>query len=212
MVTGGRDVTMRSIARYYTAKVDEHGPTARGVDWNSEESQFLRFEQLVRAIEEPGEFSVADWGCGYGALYEYLASRWPGARYTGWDIAPAMVEAGRARWGNDDRAHFELGPEPEESADYVFASGIFNVRLGTDDDDWLAFIEAGLDVLDRKSHKAFGFNCLTAYSDQDRMRDYLYYADPRHLFDRCVTRYSRHVTLLHGYGLYEFTILVRKAP
>ena len=31
-------------SRYYTSKVAEHGATARGVDWNSEDSQRLRFE------------------------------------------------------------------------------------------------------------------------------------------------------------------------
>ncbi|MFX7953370.1 class I SAM-dependent methyltransferase, partial [Acinetobacter baumannii] len=56
----------------------------------------------------------------------------------------------------------------------------------------------------------FSFNCLTSYSDEDRKRDYLYYADPCQLFDLCKRRYSRQVALLHDYGLYEFTILVRK--
>ena len=50
---------------------------------------------------------------------------------------------------------------------------------------------------------------LTSYSDPDRMRPDLYYGDPCRLFDHCKRRYSRHVALLHDYGLYEFTILVR---
>jgi hypothetical protein len=56
----------------------------------------------------------------------------------------------------------------------------------------------------------FAFNCLTAYSDAHKMQSYLYYADPCRLFDLCKRRYSRNVALLHDYGLYEFTILVRK--
>ena len=44
----------------------------------------------------------------------------------------------------------------------------------------------------------------------ERMKDYLFYADPGELFDHCKRRYSRWVALLHDYGLYEFTILVRK--
>ncbi len=67
-----------------------------------------------------------------------------------------------------------------------------------------------LDVLDRTSRSGFAFNCLTSYSDADKMREYLYYADPCALFDLCKRRYSRNVALLHDYGLYEFTILVRK--
>jgi len=73
-------------------------------------------------------------------------------------------------------------------------------------------IEATLDVLDRTSRSGFAFNCLTSYSDADKMRDYFYYADPLELFDYCKRRYSRHVALLHDYGLYEFTILVRRLP
>jgi hypothetical protein len=41
------------------------------------------------------------------------------------------------------------------------------------------------------------------------MRDHLYYADPGEFFEICKRVYSRNVALLHDYGLYEFTILVR---
>jgi len=58
--------------------------------------------------------------------------------------------------------------------------------------------------------KGFSFNCLTSYSDDDKMKDYLYYANPMELFDLCKRKYSRNVALLHDYDLYEFTILVRK--
>ena len=44
------------------------------------------------------------------------------------------------------------------------------------------------------------------------MREELFYADPGWIFDQCMRRYSRHVALLHDYGLYEFTVLVRKSP
>ena len=95
-------------------------------------------------------------------------------------------------------------------ADYGVASGIFNVRLGSTDDAWRSHVLRTLDVLNKTSRRGFSFNCLTLYSDQDRMRDYLYYADPCDLFDHCKRTYSRDVALLHDYGLYEFTILVRK--
>jgi hypothetical protein len=43
------------------------------------------------------------------------------------------------------------------------------------------------------------------------MRDNLYYADPFLLFDYCKKTYSRNVALLRDYGLYEFTLLIRKS-
>ena len=67
-----------------------------------------------------------------------------------------------------------------------------------------------MDVLDRKSRLGFAFNSLSSYSDPAKMRDYLYYADPCSLFYVFKRRYSNLVALLHDYGLYEFTIIVRK--
>ena len=68
-----------------------------------------------------------------------------------------------------------------------------------------------LDHYERNQLSGFRLRFLTIYSDSDKMRDYLYYADPGVLFDLCKRRYSRNVALLHDYGLYEFTILVRKS-
>ncbi len=67
-----------------------------------------------------------------------------------------------------------------------------------------------LDDLHRLSLKGFAFNALTSYSDPEHIRDDLFYADPSWLFDHCKRSYSGQVALLHDYGLYEFTILVRK--
>ena len=123
-----------------------------------------------------------------------------------------MIRAAEQRNQDTSNARFVLTSEPQQVADYGVASGIFNVRLGRSDDEWWSYLEATLDVLDRTSRFGFAFNCLTSYSDADKMRDYLYYADPCALFDLCKRRYSPNVALLHDYGLYEFTILVRKQP
>jgi hypothetical protein len=65
-------------------------------------------------------------------------------------------------------------------------------------------------MLNLNSRLGFAFNCLTSYSDSDKLRDHLYYANPNELFDFCKRQYSRNIALLHDYDLYEFTILVRK--
>jgi SAM-dependent methyltransferase len=200
------------VSDYYDARLAEHGATPRGVDWNGAESQRLRFEQLARVIREPEGFSVNDLGCGYGALAEYLAEGGREFRYTGCDVSPAMVAAAHARVGSHPGVRFVVASVPPESADYGIASGIFNVRVGRDTAEWEGYIDATLDDLDRTSLRGFAFNCLTSYSDPERMQPHLYYADPARLFDRCKRRYSRNVALLHDYGLYEFTLLVRKDP
>ncbi|NYH98056.1 class I SAM-dependent methyltransferase [Cupriavidus plantarum] len=211
MMAEKRSDLLGDVAGYYAAKLAEHGETAKGVDWNGEESQVLRFFQLSKIILETDEtFSVNDLGCGYGALRKYLSGRYPSFTYTGIDVAPEMIHAAELQCGPDPAARFVVGSEPDTVADYGIASGIFNVRMGRDDPEWLEYIENALDIMDRTSRRGFAFNCLTSYSDAAKMRDTLYYADPGILFDRCKRRYSRNVALLHDYGLYEFTILVRK--
>jgi SAM-dependent methyltransferase len=201
---------LNEVADYYSAKLAEHGQSARGVDWNGEESQYLRFEQLSKVIgAEP--FTVHDIGCGYGAMVDFFASRYADFSYHGYDVSADMVKAAQQKYASMKQVDFVHGSRPETPADYSVASGIFNVRLKTADDVWLSTIHETLDMMHEVSTKGFSFNCLTSYSDADKMRDYLYYADPCALFDHCKRRYSRHVALLHDYGLYEFTILVRKA-
>lgn len=200
------------VASYYSAKLAEHGATARGVDWNSCESQTLRFEQLCKIVA-PGTqgFSVADLGCGYGALLEYMAPKYSLFSYLGVDVCQDMVRSATERHHGAPKARFLLGAASDVVSDYCVASGIFNVRLGRGDSEWIESLRATLDVLHETSRSGFAFNCLTSYSDENKKKDYLYYADPCALFDLCKRRYSRDVALLHDYGLYEFTVLVRKA-
>jgi len=203
---------LAEVANYYSARLAEHGQTPRGVDWNGEESQALRFEQLCKIVNTANPFSVNDLGCGYGAFYDFLAQRYESFSYSGMDVSEDMIRAAEQRYHDKSQARFLLSSEPVQLADYGVASGIFNVRLGRPDDEWRSYVEATLDALDRTSRLGFAFNCLTSYSDAGKMRDHLYYADPCVLFDLCKLRYSRNVALLHDYGLYEFTILVRKQP
>lgn len=202
---------MNEVAEYYSEKLATHGATARGVDWNGAESQNTRFEQLCRIIDRPGHFSLNDLGCGYAALLDHMLAKYEAFDYFGIDISSEMLAAAKERHGDRPLAQFRQASQPEDVCDFSVASGLFNVKLGVSVEDWVPYFKRTLDALDRSSRMGFAFNCLTSYSDEDKKRDYLYYADPCWVFDFCKTYYSRHVSLLHDYGLYEFTILVRKS-
>ena len=203
---------LTEVAEYYSSKLAQHGTTPHGVDWNCEESQTLRFEQLHKIVNTSNSFSVNDLGCGYGAFYDFLTNRFKSFTYLGIDVSEEMILAAEQHHKDRSNSRFVTASEPDQVADYGVASGIFNVRLGRSDEEWHSYLKATLDVLDQTSRFGFAFNCLTSYSDADKMQDYLFYADPCTLFDLCKRRYSREVALLHDYGLYEFTILVRKKP
>lgn len=206
-----RTELLTEISDYYTAKLAAHGETPRGVDWNSAEGQTLRFEQLCKIVGTESRFSINDLGCGYGALYDFLAERFVEPSYFGVDVSERMIRAAKQRFKDQLQARFLISSEPSQVADFGVASGIFNVRMGRSNEEWQAYLEATLGILDQTSRIGFAFNCLTSYSDINRMRSDLYYADPCFLFDLCKRRYSRNVTLLHDYDLFEFTILVRKS-
>lgn len=204
------DALIADVATYYGRKLAEFGDTPQGVDWNGLSSQQLRFEQLCRVITPGQSYSIADFGCGYGALFEHLEQRGETFEYLGVDASVAMIESARMRLKEKPNAIFEVGGSFDRSFDYTIASGIFNVRVGREDKEWSEYIEDTLDMLVSKSIRGVAFNCLTSYSDSDKKRPDLYYADPLYLFDHCKRLHSRNVALLHDYGLYEFTILIRK--
>lgn len=205
---------LQDVERYYASRIRMHGATPEGVDWNGSQSQQLRFEQLLKLVPEQDQrqgFSLIDVGCGYGALLGWLRERDMAVDYLGYDLCPEMIAAAKQQHTVDDVTCFEVGSAPSRQADYAVASGIFNVRQDVAVQAWETYISTVLKDMDACSRKGFAFNCLTSYSDAPYMRDYLYYGDPCFYFDLCKSTYSRQVALLHDYGLYEFTLLVRKS-
>ena len=200
---------LSDIEKYYDDKILAHGDTPLGVDWNGSDSQSLRFSQLLKVVTRKN-FSLADLGCGYGALYSFIKHQTNEFQYFGYDISDEMLLHAKRRNADATNVHFTKSDRLLEKVDYALASGIFNVRQTNTDKDWYDYIITTLNNLNDYSALGFSFNCLTKYSDEPKMKSHLYYADPGQLFDYCKRHFSRNVALLHDYNLYEFTIIVRK--
>ena len=199
---------LAAVSRYYSDRLEEHGPTPAGVDWSSEQSQRLRFEQLLKLVDGSTPASILDYGCGYGALALFLMEGGLAFDYVGFDAAEEMVLAARSMI-DDPRCMFTAKDSEVQVADYTLASGIFNVKVDATEGAWRAYVTDTLDAMAGHSATGFAFNMLTRFADAHMMRTDLYYADPMEYFRICKERYSRNVALLHDYDLYEFTILVR---
>jgi len=205
-----RSALTRDVERYYSEKLRAHGATPHGVDWNSAESQLVRYAQIARILDDAPHASMTDVGCGYGGFLPFLRQRGFSGPFVGVDLSADMIATAVKHCEHDPKASFVVGDAPPSETDFVTASGIFSVRLSHADETWLDYILSTLDGFNRFARRGFAFNCLTSYSDANKMRPDLYYADPRYIFDRCKRLYANNVALLHDYGLYEFTILVRK--
>lgn len=132
--------------RAYTRSLERHGPSPQGVFWNSAKSQTSRFAALLAAIRKHRAATgiasttppvIADIGCGYGALLDYLLSHeaFAGWRYLGIDINPAMIRACHARFP-DRRSSFQVGGLPSKPVDHALFSGTFNLCMIDDPERW----------------------------------------------------------------------------
>jgi len=208
----GSDRLREEQARFFSLTFSEHGATGRGVDWKDDAAQSLRFEQLLRVLDTSGEFTINDYGCGWGALIPFLDAHGLRYRYCGYDIAEPLLAFARSRYENDERKTFVADDGELPVADYTVASGIFNRKFDTGGEEWTSYVLQTVDRMYSVSGVATAFNLLTKYSDPERQRPDLYYADPAVVLDHCARHLSRHVTLLHDYGAYEFLVVVRREP
>jgi SAM-dependent methyltransferase len=204
------DIDINHLKQYFGDKLDIYGATPQGADWNSEASQLARFEQLFQLCDPGSTFSINDYGCGYGALVDFLVQKGCRFTYAGFDILDDMIL--KARENHIDKAYCSFTSRESElsPADYSVESGIFNIRLEYSYDEWTGYVIQTLQKMNNLSRKGFAFNMLTSYSDPPYMKPHLYYADPCYYFDYCKRHFSRNVALLHDYNLYDFTILVKK--
>jgi hypothetical protein len=200
---------LENVENYFNEKIIKYGVTPRGVDWNSSEAQNIRFTQLIKICDRAKSFSINHYGCGYGALVNFLTDKGYVFRYRGFDISEQMIAKAKELHRGMDCCEFTANEQSLIAADYTVASGIFNVKLDMDQQEWQEYVLYILNKIAKVSIKGFAFNMLTKYSDLDRMRPDLYYADPCFFFDYCKSRFSKNVALLHDYDLYDFTIHVR---
>src|SRR5258706_1906828 len=136
------------VERYYSEKVAAHGATARGVDWNSTESQRLRFDQLLKVCDRHRPFIINDYGCGYGALADHLRDEECSFHYRGFDISPPMIARAKELHSAMTGVGFVSAQTDLAPADYTVASGIFNVKLQTPPNEWESYILKTLGVID----------------------------------------------------------------
>ena len=201
------------VRAFNEAQLLQYAITPQGAGWNSPEAQSIRFEQLVKVIRKgPAEtLTINDIGCGYGALVEYLAGQGQTLDYRGYDVSSEILATAKRLHPESTWSRVVFRPlEQITAAAYSVASGVFGLKFAHTEEFWRRYVIDTLDLVHRNSERGFSFNMLTAYSDAEKKKDELYYADPCAIFDLCKRRYSRNVALYHDYPLFDFTIVVRQ--
>jgi|TARA_Y100000389_G_C17305106_1_gene434977 SAM-dependent methyltransferase len=203
---------IKSTADYFSTKIEKYKDNPLGVDWNSVSAQEIRQDQILKIIKTKKNFSLNDIGCGYGHLFKYMKKKkFSNFIYKGSDISPEMIKFAKIK---NKKSNIQLklisSIDKITTTDYCVASGIFNMKQKEKTKVWQTYVLKSLSQINQKSLKGFSFNMLTSYSNKKFRRSDLYYGDPVFYFDFCKKNFSKNVTLLHDYGLYDFTILVRR--
>ena len=205
-----------AVSAYYSGTLQRFGAMPLGVDWPNRLNQELRLVQLLKVCDLSAPRSLNDVGCGYGALRTLLSRRHRRAQIDllGTDVSPAMVAAARRRWRHRADCAFEVAEGAVRLADYSLASGIFNVKLACPLPEWEALVAGTLDNLKRHSRLGYAVNFIAPPAPAPGQ------ASPPELYRPAAERWLAHladtqagaeVTLLRGYGLPEYTLLVRPA-
>lgn len=203
--------TLNQLQHYFDKTISQHGASAKGVDWKDQASQYKRFDQLLKIVSDPSQpFTLLDFGCGWGALVQYLQARALPFTYIGYDMTESVVLEARKVFADSPNVSFTTDLSQVPQVDYVIGSGLFNMKINADEDAWHAHMLATIRSMWGLAGKGLAFNSLTSYSDAAYMRADLYYPQPEGVFGFCKRELSRNVALLHDYDLYDFTILVRR--
>jgi ubiquinone/menaquinone biosynthesis C-methylase UbiE len=191
--------------RYYTRLVARHGNSVRALNWGSRRSQRTRFRVLAE-IADLSHRSVLDVGCGLADLYAWLEKHARGARYTGIDVTPAMIEAAARRFpraGLRVADAAALARRGEATHDYVLASGIFSKRRSNS----FADMKRGIRQMFRLARRGVAFNALSALAPGKEKAEF--HADPAATLRYCL-KLSPWAVLRHDYHPRDFTVYLYK--
>lgn len=138
--------------KFYSASLQKHGQSAKGLNWHSQPYQVLRFEKLCELLPDDLEnYTLGDIGCGFGDLYDYLDPK--PKSYTGYDMMQEMV-AITQKATKQEAVLLDATITSPKTADYHVCSGALNI---------LTKFETTLFIQNcfKASKKGFIFNCLT---------------------------------------------------
>ncbi len=169
----------RKLKRAYEDRLAAFGPAPKGVFWRNQSTQIARFDallDLITTMTPAANTSIADIGCGYGAMLEFLQKtpRYQRFHYTGVDINRAMVNSCKERFPAQKQLFF-VGKQPPLPVDFCVFSGTFNLCNTMDTSLWHDYIFANLQSCWQLSRYGLVLNLLCA--PQTQIKNQIFYAE-----------------------------------
>ena len=114
--------------KFYTSAIEVHGTTAKGLNWNSKQTQNIRFDIILSLLpKDLKDFSVADAGCGFGDFYFYMMKKKRSPKeYIGIDSLLDMYSIASEKTGCEI-IMADICTDELPKASYYICSGAMNV-------------------------------------------------------------------------------------
>ena len=203
------DRIIENQKKIYGDAFTKHGATPKGTFQNNIETQYLRYDRLIRNLKEylPGS-TIHDVGAGVCDLHRYLLINKIEHQYSGTEIVQEMIEYSLKEYRNIKLYNRDLLKVTNETYDYTVLSGTLNLFNDIDKKNWEEYSYNIIKKMFAISRKGIAFNFLTSYNTFSQ--DDLIYFDPSKVFKYCIKNLSRFVVIDHSYPLYEATATVFK--
>lgn len=192
--------------KHFNKKIEEYKNGPQAVSWGSKKSQVSRFKVLSEIGNLNGK-KILDVGCGMGDFYSYLISKNVKPKsYTGVDMVSKMVDGAKRKHPKATFALMDLCREiPKEKFDYVFESGIFNLKVS----DWDKTTHKILENMFKAAKAGIAVNFLSVFSPFEKDKS-SHYEDPFKITRFVSEKLSRNFILRHDYRPNDFTVYIFK--
>ncbi|MFA6138822.1 MAG: class I SAM-dependent methyltransferase [Sulfurimonas sp.] len=125
---------LQRIENFFNEKTQLNGYSIKSLDWGSRRTQQIRFH-IFSEIASLENKSILDVGCGFGDFFDFLnINLGLNVRYTGVDISSKIVAQAKERNPNLNIVKLDILSEEIEKHDYVFGSGIHNIKVEKNDE------------------------------------------------------------------------------
>ena len=193
------------IKKTYKGKLKQFPSTSpKAVFWNDFYSQFIRFKALAEIADLSGK-KVLDVGSGLGDFSFYLRQNYEdkSVEYLGIDIVSEMILEAKKKYPEEDFREVDIYQLDSGKYDYVFASGLFSVKVENYREKYFDIINQMYKV----SKKGIAFNML----DNDKHVDNeIFVAWDKAEVKEKVVKFAKRVKLITGYHPHDFTLYLYK--
>lgn len=203
---------INNTKNYYENSFKKFGNNFKGMNWPSKKGQYTRFEELIK-IGNLKNKTIHDVGCGNGEFLKFLKKKKINFKFFfGTDISKAIIDQSLKNFKNSKSCKFEcvdiLQSKKIKKFDYVFASGIFNIKNNFNKKSWKKYTFSIIKKLFQISNKGCSFNLMTPFTTFRQKK--IYYQSMDELINFLRKNVSKKIVINHSYDLWEYTVYIYK--